>query len=65
MSVMFPAMLTGGFVMAKNRERQKENKKLHNQEKEESVPRKNEWGHTDLTPYNVVMAINKKEIAFR
>lgn len=47
----------------KNREKVKEAKAQ--KVKEEPLSRKNEYGNTDLTPYNAIRVINGKEIAFR
>lgn len=69
MSEMFPGMLEGSFRVAKNRDRQRENKILHKKETqthtEEPISRKNEWGNTDLTPYNAVMSMRGGEISYR
>ena len=51
--------------MAKNRDKQRENKRKAQEAKEESLSRKNEYGNTDLTPYNAVRLMKGKEIAFR
>ncbi len=58
MSVRFPARR--GFGMAKNRDKQRANKK-----KQQELDRKNEYGYTDLTPYNAIRVMNGKEIVFR
>jgi hypothetical protein len=47
--------------MAKNRDKQRANKK----KKQQELDRKNEYGNTDLTPYNAIRVMNGKEIAFR
>jgi len=65
MSAMFPGMLKGGFIVAKNRDKQRDNKRKAQEVKEESLSRKNEYGNTDLTPYNAIRVMNWKEIAFR
>jgi len=62
---MFPGMLKGGFIVAKNRDKQRENKRKAQKAKEKSLSRKNEHGYTDLTPYNAIRVMNGKEIAFR
>ena len=63
---MFPGMLKGGFVVNKNRDKQRENKRKGQETKpEESLSRKNEYGNTDLTPFNAIRVMNGKEIAFR
>ena len=51
--------------MAKNRDKQRENKRKVQEAKEESLSRKNEYDNTDLTPYNAIRVMNGKEIAFR
>lgn len=51
--------------MAKNRDRQRENKRKAREVKEESLSRKNEYGHTDLTPYNAIRVMNGKEIVYK
>jgi 3'-phosphoadenosine 5'-phosphosulfate sulfotransferase (PAPS reductase)/FAD synthetase len=62
---MFPGMLKGGFIVAKNRDKQRENKRKAQKAKEESLSRKNEYGMKDLTPYNAIRVMNGKEIVFR
>ena len=63
---MFPGMLKGGFIVAKNRDKQRENKRKGREVKpEEPLSRKNEYGNTDLTPYNAIRAMGGKEIVFR
>lgn len=53
--------------MARDREKNREKvKKTKAQKvKEEPLSRKNEYGNTDLTPYNAIRVMNGKEIAFR
>jgi len=52
--------------MAKNRDKQRENKrKAREAQREESLSRCNEYGIKDLTPYNAIRVMNRKEIAFR
>ncbi len=51
--------------MAKNRDKQRENKRKAQKAKEKSLSRKNEYGYTDLTPYNAVRIINGKEITYK
>ncbi len=53
--------------MARDREKNRDKvKKVKMQiAKEESLSRKNEYGNTDLTPYNAIRVMNGKEIAFR
>ena len=53
--------------MARSREKNREKvKKAKAQEvKQEPLSRKNEYGNTDLTPYNAIRVMNGKEIAFR
>jgi len=62
---MFPGMLKGGFIVAKNRDKQRENKRKAQEVKEEPLSRKNEYGNTDLTPYNAVRVMNGKEIVYK
>jgi len=62
---MFPGMLKGGFIVAKNRDKQRENKRKAQEVKEEPLSRKNEYGNTDLTPHNAVRIINGKEITYK
>jgi predicted metal-dependent hydrolase len=47
----------------KNREKVKKTKAQ--KAKEEPLSRKNEYGNTDLTPYNAIRVMNGKEIVFR
>ncbi len=53
--------------MARNREKNREKVKEAKAQKakEELLSRKNEYGNTDLTPYNAIRVMNGKEIAFR
>lgn len=53
--------------MARSREKNRDKvKKAKEQEtKQELLSRKNEYGNTDLTPYNAIRVMNRKEIAFR
>ena len=53
--------------MARSREKNREKvKKAKEQEtKQELLSRKNEYGNTDLTPYNAIRVMKGKEIAFR
>jgi len=51
--------------VAKNRDKQRENKRKAQEVKEEPLSRKNEYGNTDLTPHNAIRVMNRKEIAFR
>jgi hypothetical protein len=51
-----------GFVMAKNREKQKANKQKG---REEQLNKLNEWNMKDLTPYNMVRLVTGKEIAYK
>lgn len=47
----------------KNREKVKEAKAQ--KAKEEPLSRKNEYGNTDLTPYNAIRVMNGKEITYK
>ena len=53
--------------MARSREKNRDKvKKAKEQEtKQELLSRKNEYGNTDLTPYNAIRVMSRKEIAFR
>ena len=53
--------------MARSREKNREKvKKAKAQEtKQELLSRKNEYGYTDLTPYNAIRVMNGKEIVYR
>ena len=53
--------------MARSREKNRDKvKKAKEQEtKQEPLSRKNEYGNTDLTPYNAVRIINGKEITYK
>ena len=49
--------------MARSREKNRD--KVKETKREESLEKCNEYGLKDLTPYNAIRVMNRKEIAFR
>ena len=47
------------------RDREKNREKAKETKREESLEKCNEYGLKDLTPYNAIRVMNRKEIAFR